>query len=196
MRSPFTSIVFALELTHDVAALLPLLVACTVAHLRQRPDAEALDPHREDRPPRLPRHPRVRGRPAAGAARPRRDGNRRADRRSPRRPPRQLYERLPEGCAERRQRLYPVSTSDERLVGVLAFSDVLAARRTHEPAARQRAGARARRRLRPTRRCATSPTAWSPADHGVLPVVDREDPPAPARRWSASSTCSRPTSAC
>jgi chloride channel protein, CIC family len=32
-RSPFTSIVFALELTHDVDTLLPLLVACTIAHL-------------------------------------------------------------------------------------------------------------------------------------------------------------------
>jgi chloride channel protein, CIC family len=33
MRSPFTSIVFALELTHDVNALLALLIACTIAHL-------------------------------------------------------------------------------------------------------------------------------------------------------------------
>jgi len=33
MRSPFTSIVFALELTHDVNALLPLTVACAIAHL-------------------------------------------------------------------------------------------------------------------------------------------------------------------
>jgi chloride channel protein, CIC family len=32
MRSPFTGIVFALELTHDVNALLPLLVAVVIAH--------------------------------------------------------------------------------------------------------------------------------------------------------------------
>jgi CIC family chloride channel protein len=32
MRSPFTGIVFALELTHDVNILLPLLVAVTIAH--------------------------------------------------------------------------------------------------------------------------------------------------------------------
>ncbi len=32
MRSPFTGIVFALELTHDVNMLLPLLVAVTIAH--------------------------------------------------------------------------------------------------------------------------------------------------------------------
>jgi H+/Cl- antiporter ClcA/predicted transcriptional regulator len=33
MRSPFTGIIFALELTHDVNMLLPLLVACFAAHL-------------------------------------------------------------------------------------------------------------------------------------------------------------------
>ena len=32
MRSPFTGIIFALELTHDVNALLPLLVAVVIAH--------------------------------------------------------------------------------------------------------------------------------------------------------------------
>ena len=33
MRSPFTGIVFAIELTHDLNMLLPLLVACFLAHL-------------------------------------------------------------------------------------------------------------------------------------------------------------------
>src|SRR5262249_20113663 len=32
MRSPFTGIIFSLELTHDVNVLLPLLVATTLAH--------------------------------------------------------------------------------------------------------------------------------------------------------------------
>src|SRR6185369_4030249 len=32
MRSPLTGIVFALELTHDVNVILPLLIAVTVAH--------------------------------------------------------------------------------------------------------------------------------------------------------------------
>lgn len=32
MRSPFTAIVFILELTHDVDLLLPLLLGATVAH--------------------------------------------------------------------------------------------------------------------------------------------------------------------
>ena len=48
MRSPFTGIVFALELTHDVNMLLPLLVAVTVAHALHGADAAALDPDRED----------------------------------------------------------------------------------------------------------------------------------------------------
>ena len=32
MRSPFTSVIFAIELTHDVNALLPLLIASMIAH--------------------------------------------------------------------------------------------------------------------------------------------------------------------
>jgi H+/Cl- antiporter ClcA/predicted transcriptional regulator len=32
MRSPFTGVIFALELTHDVNVLLPLLIACVIAH--------------------------------------------------------------------------------------------------------------------------------------------------------------------
>ncbi len=32
MRSPFTGIIFTLELTHDINMLLPLLVACVIAH--------------------------------------------------------------------------------------------------------------------------------------------------------------------
>lgn len=33
MRSPFTAVIFAVELTHDTNALLPLLIAATAAHL-------------------------------------------------------------------------------------------------------------------------------------------------------------------
>jgi len=32
MRSPFTAIIFTLEITHDINSLLPLLIACTIAH--------------------------------------------------------------------------------------------------------------------------------------------------------------------
>ena len=53
MRAPFTGVIFALELTHDVNMLLPLLVAVVVAHGVHRAGAQALDPDREDRPARL-----------------------------------------------------------------------------------------------------------------------------------------------
>jgi chloride channel protein, CIC family len=33
MRSPFTAVVFAVEVTHDTNALLPLLIAATAAHV-------------------------------------------------------------------------------------------------------------------------------------------------------------------
>ena len=49
MRSPFTGVVFALELTHDVNMLLPLLVAVTIAHGVHGAGAEAIDPDREGR---------------------------------------------------------------------------------------------------------------------------------------------------
>lgn len=58
MRSPFTSIVFALELTHDVNALLALLVACTIAHLVSVLTLRAAVRHERvlhsPRPPHLP----------------------------------------------------------------------------------------------------------------------------------------------
>ena len=47
MRSPFTGIVFALELTHDVNMLLPLLVAVDGRARLHGADAAALDPDRE-----------------------------------------------------------------------------------------------------------------------------------------------------
>ncbi len=40
MRSPFTGIVFALELTHDVNMFLPLLVAAVHRALLHRADAK------------------------------------------------------------------------------------------------------------------------------------------------------------
>ena len=174
MRSPFTSIVFALELTHDVNSLLPLLVACTIAHLVSVPDAEALDPHREDRPPWLPRHPRIRDRPAARPARTRRDERPTSSPCSRRCAVAALYEQLPEGGHERRQRLYPV-LDGERLLGVFAFSDVLAAHRSASPL-------RASDLARPPLLAFADETLREVADrmvssgHGVLPVADRGDP--------------------
>src|SRR6185369_15757915 len=33
MRSPLTSMIFALELTHNIGAFLPLAIGCTMAHV-------------------------------------------------------------------------------------------------------------------------------------------------------------------
>ena len=86
----------------------------------------------------------------------------------------ELYERLPEGSTERRQRLYPVLDTDERLVGVLAFSDLLAARPSTSPIkacelAHQPILAFADETLREVADKMVS------SGHGVLPVTDRED---------------------
>jgi CBS domain-containing protein len=174
MRSPFTSIVFALELTHDVNALLALLVACTLAHLVSvlvlkrsiltekiaRRGYHVTREYEVD-----PLHALLVAdvmssdvltvRPRTSAA--------------------ELYERLPEGSAERRQRLYPVLDAGERLVGVLAFSDVLAARRSSS--ARQ-ASDLARRPILsfPDETLREVADRMVASGHGVLPVVEREQP--------------------
>jgi len=174
MRSPFTSIVFALELTHDVNALLALLLACTIAHL-----VSVLTLKRSILTEKIARRgyhvtreyeidplhallvrdvmstEMLTVQPATHAA--------------------SLYEQLSEGSEERRQRLYPVLDSDESLVGVLAFSDVLGA---HQSSSRLLAGELAHQ---PAVAFADE-TLREVADrmlacgHGVLPVTDRADP--------------------
>ena len=129
MRSPFTSIVFALELTHDVNALLALLVACTIAHL-----VSVLTLKRSILTEKIARRGYhvtreyeidplhallVRDVMETDVLTVRPDTS-----------VSDLYKRLPEGSDERRQRLYPVHDQDENLRGVLAFSDVLAAHRS------------------------------------------------------------------
>lgn len=174
MRSPFTSIVFALELTHDVDALLALLVACAIAHL-----VSVLTLKRSILTEKIarrgyhvtreydidPLHALLVAdvmatdvltvQPQTSTA--------------------ELYERLPEGSVDRRQRLYPVLDSDECLIGVLAFSDVLAARRS---ATRSVASKLARQPIL----AFADETLREVADrmvssgHGVLPVTERDDP--------------------
>ncbi|MGA9284821.1 MAG: chloride channel protein [Solirubrobacteraceae bacterium] len=174
MRSPFTSIVFALELTHDVNALLALLVACVIAHL-----VSVLTLKRSILTEKIarrgyhvtreydidPLHALLVAdvmatdvltvQPQTSTA--------------------ELYERLPEGSVDRRQRLYPVLDSDEGLVGVLAFSDVLAERGS---ATQSVASELARRPML----AFADETLREVADrmvssgHGVLPVTERGDP--------------------
>lgn len=180
MRSPFTSIVFALELTHNVAALLPLLLACTVAHLISvltlsrsiltekvaRRGYHVLREYEVD-----PLHALlVRDvmntdpltvAPDTGVA--------------------ALYERLPEGATARRQRLYPVLDTDRRLLGVLALSDI---RALSDLGATDHAGrsltagdvARAPLVAKPYETLREVADRMLATGHTVLPVVDGADP--------------------
>jgi chloride channel protein, CIC family len=174
MRSPFTSVVFALELTHDVNALLALLVACTIAHLVSvlTLKRSILTEKVARRGYHVTREYEIDPLHALLVA-----DVMTTDVLSvqPQTPTEELYERLPEGGADRRQRLYPVLDADERLVGVLAFSDVLAARQSSSPPlaselAHQPILAFADETLREVADRMVS------SGHGVLPVTDREAP--------------------
>ncbi len=174
MRSPFTSIVFALELTHDVNALLALLLACTIAHL-----VSVLTLNRSILTEKIARRGYhvtreyeidplhallVRDVMATDLLSVRPDTS-----------IEELYELLPQGSVERRQRLYPVIEGDERLVGVVAFSDVLAA---HQSDGALKVSELARRPMI----AFADQTLREVADrmvssgHGVLPVADRRCP--------------------
>ena len=174
MRSPFTSIVFALELTHNVNALLALLVACTIAHL-----VSVLTLKRSILTGKIARRGYhvtreyeidplhallVRDVMETEVLTVRSDT-----------PVSGLYQRLPEGSDERRQRLYPVLDQDQNLRGVLAFSDVLAAHRTASASTTQTLA-------RPPLLAFSDETLREVADskissgHGVLPVVERRRP--------------------
>jgi H+/Cl- antiporter ClcA len=174
MRSPLTSIVFALELTHDVSALLALLVACTVAHL-----VSVLTLKRSILTEKIARRgfhvTREYEIDPLHALLARDVMTTDVLSVQPHASIRELYERLPEGSIERRQRLYPVIDGDESLVGVVAFSDVLAASQSSIPI---EAGGLARRPMI----VFADETLRDVADrmvssgHGVLPVTDRADP--------------------
>ena len=150
----------------------------------ERADAEALDPDREDRPPRLPRQPRIRNRPAARPPRPRRHEHRHPHGRS-RHDRRALYDQLPEGGRERRQRLYPYSTATQTCSAWSRSPTCSTADRT-SPAHRQRRSRDSRSSRSPTRRSARSPTRWSPPA-----TACSRSPTAPRNpAWSGSSASS------
>jgi H+/Cl- antiporter ClcA len=173
-RSPLTSIVFAVELTHDVNALLPLLIACATAHLlsvlvlqrsilTEKVARRGYHVNREyEVDPLQALFVRdvmatdvVTVEPETSAA--------------------HLHGRLPEGSPERRQRLYPVVGEDGRLKGVLAWSDVLAARDGDE-ARSVLALAKLPVVAYPDETLRHAADRMLARDHGVLPVVARDDP--------------------
>jgi chloride channel protein, CIC family len=173
-RSPFTSIVFALELTDDVDALLPLLVVCTIAHLVSvltlkrsiLTEKVARRGYHVNREYEIdPLHALlVRDVMATDVLTV-----------EPTLPVGALYESLPEGSEQRRQRLYPVLGSGGELDGVLAWSDVLAARQAHVELpvgalVRKPMTARADETLR------TVADRMVASGHGVLPVIDGGQP--------------------
>ncbi|HEX4345453.1 MAG TPA: chloride channel protein [Solirubrobacteraceae bacterium] len=170
MRSPFTAIVFALELTHAVDALLALLIACTIAHvfsvltLKRSILTEkiarrgyhvsreyAVDPLHALLVRDVMATDVVSVDAASTVA--------------------ELYRRLPEGTDARRQRLYPVLDGDGTLAGVLAWSDVLAAHQTGSPLT---ASALARRAhaIRPDETLREAADQMVSSGHGVLPVTE------------------------
>ncbi len=173
MRSPFTSIVFALELTHDIGALLPLLAACTIAHLisvltmRRSILTEKIarrgyhvtreyevDPLHALLVRDVMQTDVLTVAPDSTVA--------------------ELYEQLPEGSELRRQRLYPVLDNDERLLGVLPLSDIRAPQSSTSTA-----GATARSPLvaRPSETLRETADRMVATGHTVLPVIDDQEPP-------------------
>jgi chloride channel protein, CIC family len=174
MRSPFTAIVFAFELTHDQDSLLALLVAATVAHLvsvlvlkrsilTEKVARRGFHVMREYAVDPL----------EATFVRDVMETDLYTTQPSTR-----LYDlhgSLPEGSAGRRQRLYPVLGADDEFVAVLPWSSVLAGRTsaTHEVRDVM---------IQPTAVAHPDEVLRSVADRmaalglGALPVVSRTDP--------------------
>ncbi|HEX5146877.1 MAG TPA: chloride channel protein [Conexibacter sp.] len=174
MRSPLTSVVFALELTHQVAVLPALLLACAIAHLASvlalkrsiLTEKIARRGYHVNREYEVDPLQALFVRDVMHADPLTLDPEMTAG---------ELYERLPEGSAGRRQRLYPLLGSDGGLDGAVAWSDVLAARAedaTCEPLA---ALARTPVVAHPDETLRAAADRMLSAGHGVLPVVARED---------------------
>jgi H+/Cl- antiporter ClcA len=174
MRSPFTAIVFALELTHDVNSLPALLVACTIAHLLSVLTLKrsiltekiarrgyhvsreyAVDPLHALLVRDVMYTDPLTVEPHTTAT--------------------ELYEQLPEGAKARRQRLFPILDADGRLVGALAWSDVLAAHRAGDRSPVS-ALARAPLTIGPDDTLRAAADRMVSSGHGVLPVTDRDRP--------------------
>ena len=172
-RSPFTAIVFALELTHDENSLLALLVVATVSHL-----VSVLVLKRSILTEKVARRGfhvmREYAVDPLEATFVREVMDTDVYTVEPSRDLAELYAALPEGSAGRRQRLYPVLDDDGALVGVLPWSAVLAARsngatQVDQVMVRSTATAHSDEILR------TVADRMAALGLGVLPVVDRSD---------------------
>jgi CBS domain-containing protein len=169
MRSPLTSIVFALELTHDVNATVALVAACGVAHLisvvllprsiltekiaRRGYHVSreyAVDPLEALFVRDVMETDVVTVQPDADVA--------------------TLYAQLPEGSTGRRQRLYPIVDAADELLGVVPFSELLAHRDERDATIADVAHAATFARPDETLRHAAD--RMVAGGHGVLPVVE------------------------
>jgi H+/Cl- antiporter ClcA len=173
-RSPFTAIIFAFELTHDQNSLLALLVAATVSHL-----VSVLVLKRSILTEKVARRGfhvmREYSVDPLEATFVREVMDTEVYTLEPTRLLTEIYQDLGEGSAERRQRLYPVLDGDGRLVGLLPWSSVLAAR--DNP--RQRVGEAMIAAVAvayPDEILRAVADRMAAQGVGVIPVVDRADP--------------------
>jgi H+/Cl- antiporter ClcA len=172
-RSPFTAIIFAFELTHDANSLLALLVVATVAHL-----VSVLVLKRSILTEKVARRGfhvmREYSVDPLEATFVREVMDTDVYTVEPSRKLAEIYQALPEGSPERRQRLYPVLDGDGWLVGVLPWSVVLGAKDRSDQEARDAM-------IPPVAIAHPEEILRSVADRmaalgvGVIPVVDRAD---------------------
>ncbi len=172
-RSPFTAVVFAFELTHDENSLLVLLLVATVSHL-----VSVLVLKRSILTEKVARRGfhvmREYAVDPLEATFVREVMDTDVYTVEPTRKLGEVYRALTEGSPERRQRLYPVVSGDDRLVGVLPWSAVLAARDRPEEQVHDVM-------IAPTAVAHSDEILRSVADRmaalrlGVVPVVDRRD---------------------
>jgi chloride channel protein, CIC family len=172
-RSPFTAIVFALELTHDQNSLLALLVVATVAHL-----VSVLILKRSILTEKVARRGfhvmREYAVDPLEATFVREVMETDVFSVEPTRPVDDLYRALGEGSPERRQRLFPVLDDADRLVGVVPWSAVLAGR--DGPQLVHQAMHRLPATAFPDEVLRSVADRMAGLGVGVIPVVDRDDP--------------------
>ena len=126
-RSPFTAIIFAFELTHDQNSLLALLVAATISHL-----VSVLVLKRSILTEKVARRGfhvmREYSVDPLEATFVREVMDTDVVTVTPEQAVEKIYDALPEGCLQRRQRLYPVLNKNTALVGLLPWSVILESR--------------------------------------------------------------------
>ena len=172
-RSPFTAVIFAFELTHDINSLLALLVVATVAHL-----VSVLILKRSILTEKVARRGfhvmREYAVDPLEAIFTREVMDTDVYTVDPARPIAALYRDLPEGSQQRRQRLYPVLDQSHKLSSVIALSTIVANKDDQ----------------RAVGQVAQAPVGFAYPDEilrvvadrmallgvGVLPVISREDP--------------------